>query len=221
MLCSPACLATLPAIKSRVSLATGIPRLVSAGGAQRGAKDSREMLPVATAVGSPRADPASTHFGGRYSRRPPQAIRPSRRRHRPTHARRLVIVTNCVSRLFLIVRLDLGGRCDMFAEVWPHMWRVGLRDPEEYWLCSCGEQGTRRDPDDPHSWDALWHELAEHLVQSGQLSLNQAGSNAYAGYSGIEPKTNPLWAFRSDLSARDRRQARLGAGIPAPPGGQE
>jgi hypothetical protein len=105
----------------------------------------------------------------------------------------------------------------MGDESWPHMWLILSGNGEESWECLCGEQGPRRDPLKTESWHLLWHEVADHLIEVGQLTSDQAGDDPYAGYSGLEPETNPLWAFRRDNDETERRKTRLEHGIGAPP----
>lgn len=105
-------------------------------------------------------------------------------------------------------------------ETWPHMWSVSSDEVDEsrmeWFTCTCGLDGGRRDPLGSQSWTGLWHELADHLIEVGQLTPEQAGIDASAGYAAPAPLTNPLWAFRADFTPAQRRQARLEFGIELP-----
>jgi hypothetical protein len=102
-------------------------------------------------------------------------------------------------------------------ELCPHMWEVAASSenpPENEWfVCSCGLKGTARDPRQPHSWPPLWNEIAEHLIAVGQITVEAAGDDPFAG-SGGSKLHNPLWAFRSDMAPEERRAAREYFGIP-------
>jgi len=105
-------------------------------------------------------------------------------------------------------------------ETWPHMWSVSYNEVDEsrseWFSCTCGVNGTVRDPLIGESWGALWFELADHLIEVGQLTPKQAGIDASAGYAAPAPLTNPLWAFRADFTPTQRRQARIEFGIDPP-----
>ena len=94
-----------------------------------------------------------------------------------------------------------------------HLWVIDNGDGTEWWRCSCGATGAEHDTEPSGSWAVTWQELKVHLIEAGQLTEEQAGSNPYAGYGGPRPpETNPLWAFRADR-ASDRRAARAEWGI--------
>jgi len=105
-------------------------------------------------------------------------------------------------------------------ETWPHMWSVSYNDVDgirsERFTCTCGLNGTVRDPQIGQSWSALWFEVASHLIDVGQLTAEQAGIDSTAGYTAPAPLTNPLWAFRADFTPTQRRQARIEFGIDPP-----
>jgi hypothetical protein len=106
-------------------------------------------------------------------------------------------------------------------ELWPHMWRVegihsGGVTQLEWFECSCGKAGDQRDPNGAgENWAYLWKEAAEHMVDVGQITSALTEPGPYAGGDGAHP-SNPLWAFRSDLSAETRSQTRRDWGIPDP-----
>ena len=105
-------------------------------------------------------------------------------------------------------------------ETWPHMWSISHEDVgsarSEWFACTCGLAGGRRDPLSSQSWTELWTELADHLIEVGQLTPEQAGIDPAAGYVAPAPLSNPLWAFRADFTPSQRRDARTYFDIDSP-----
>jgi hypothetical protein len=83
-------------------------------------------------------------------------------------------------------------------------------------VCTCGATSAGGEWRETGEWADTWRDVRDHLIESGQITPQQAGNDPYAGRSGPIPH-NPLTPFRIDDDPAKRRAAREYFGIPSPP----